>query len=142
AFTAQEAYPRKGVLRMVHKVIILGSGPAGYTAALYAGRANHKPLMIDGGVGQGQDLLGAGGQLMITTDVENYPGFEDGIQGPELMMIMRSQALRFGTEIVEDIVTNLDLSRRPFKVWVGRSEEHTSELQSRGHLVCRLLLET
>ena len=104
---------------MVHKVIILGSGPAGYTAALYAGRANLKPLMIDGGVGQGQDLLGAGGQLMITTDVENYPGFEDGIQGPELMQIMRRQALRFGVEIVEDMATKVDLSRRPFTVWVG-----------------------
>ncbi|HZT41935.1 MAG TPA: thioredoxin-disulfide reductase [Chthonomonadaceae bacterium] len=104
---------------MVHKVIIIGSGPAGYTAALYAGRANLKPLMIDGGVGQGQDLLGAGGQLMITTEVENYPGFEDGIQGPELMQIMRRQALRFGVEVVEDMATKVDLSRRPFTVWVG-----------------------
>jgi thioredoxin reductase (NADPH) len=104
---------------MVHKLIIIGSGPAGYTAALYAGRANLKPLMIDGGVGHGQEMLGAGGQLMITTDVENYPGFEHGIQGPELMQIMRAQALRFGTEVVEDMVTKVDLSRRPFQVWVG-----------------------
>ncbi|HZP84733.1 MAG TPA: thioredoxin-disulfide reductase [Chthonomonadaceae bacterium] len=104
---------------MVHKLIIIGSGPAGYTAAIYAGRANLKPLMIDGGVGQGQEMLGAGGQLMITTDVENYPGFEDGIQGPELMQAMRAQALRFHTEIVEDMVTKVDLSQRPFKVWVG-----------------------
>src|SRR5579871_3644260 len=106
---------------MARKLIIIGSGPAGYTAALYAGRANLQPLMIDGGVGQGQDLLGAGGQLMITTDVENYPGFENGIQGPELMQIMRRQALRFGVEIVEDMVTKVDLSRRPFTVWVGRA---------------------
>jgi thioredoxin reductase (NADPH) len=104
---------------MVHKVIIIGSGPAGYTAALYAGRANLKPLLIDGGVGRGQEMLGAGGQLMITTDVENYPGFEHGIQGPELMQIMRAQALRFGTEVVEDVVTKVDFSRRPFTVWVG-----------------------
>lgn len=104
---------------MAHKVIIIGSGPAGYTAALYAGRANLKPLMIDGGVGKGQEMLGAGGQLMITTEVENYPGFEDGIQGPELMHIMRKQALRFGTEIIEDVVTKIDLSQRPFKVSVG-----------------------
>ena len=104
---------------MAHKVIIIGSGPAGYTAALYAGRANLKPLMIDGGVGRGQEMLGAGGQLMITTEVENYPGFEHGIQGPELMQVMRKQALRFGTEIIEDVVTKLDLSQRPFKVSVG-----------------------
>jgi thioredoxin reductase (NADPH) len=102
---------------MVHKLIIIGSGPAGYTAAIYAGRANIKPLMIDGGVGMGQELLGAGGQLMITTEVENYPGFEHGIQGPELMQILRKQALRFSTEIVENMVTQVDLSRRPFKIW-------------------------
>ncbi len=104
---------------MAHKVIIIGSGPAGYTAALYAGRANLKPVMIDGGVGKGQEMLGAGGQLMITTEVENYPGFEHGIQGPELMRVMRNQALRFGTEIIEDVVTRVDLSQRPFKVYVG-----------------------
>ncbi len=104
---------------VVHKVIIIGSGPAGYTAAIYAGRANLSPLMIDGGVGRGQELLGAGGQLTITTEVENYPGFEHGIQGPELMMVMRNQALRFGVEVVEDLVTRVDFSQRPFKVWVG-----------------------
>src|SRR5579871_2656177 len=103
---------------MVHKLIIIGSGPAGYTAALYAGRANIRPLLIDGGAGRGQEMQGAGGQLMITTEVENYPGFEHGIQGPELMQTMRAQVLRFGTEIVEDIVTRVDLSSRPFKVWV------------------------
>lgn len=104
---------------MVRNVIIIGSGPAGYTAALYAARANLKPLMIDGGVGRGQELLGAGGQLTITTEVENYPGFEHGIQGPELMQVMRRQVQRFGTEIIEDLVTRVDLSERPFKVWVN-----------------------
>jgi len=103
---------------MVHKLIIIGSGPAGYTAALYAGRANIRPLLIDGGVGMGQTLLGAGGQLMITTEVENYPGFEHGIQGPELMQLMRAQALRFNVDVVEDLVTKVDFSRRPFQVWV------------------------
>lgn len=102
---------------MVHKTIIIGSGPAGYTAAIYAARANVQPLMFDGGVGR-QELLGAGGQLMITTEVENYPGFEDGIQGPELMQIMRKQAERFGTEIVTEMITKVDLSQRPFRVWV------------------------
>ncbi len=104
---------------MVRKVVIIGSGPAGYTAALYTARANLNPLMIDGGVGRGQELLGAGGQLMITTEVENYPGFEHGIQGPELMAQMRKQIQRFGTEIIEDLVTKVDLSQRPFKVWVN-----------------------
>lgn len=104
---------------MVHKLIIIGSGPAGYTAALYAGRANIEPLMIDGGVGRAPELLGAGGQLMITTEVENYPGFEHGIQGQELMDIMRKQALRFGTQVVEELATRVDLSQRPFTVWVG-----------------------
>jgi thioredoxin reductase (NADPH) len=104
---------------MARKVIIIGSGPAGYTAALYTARANLNPLMIDGGVGRGQELLGAGGQLMITTEVENYPGFEHGIQGPDLMQEMRKQVLRFGTEIIEDLVTKVDFSQRPFKVWVN-----------------------
>jgi thioredoxin reductase (NADPH) len=103
---------------MVHKLIIIGSGPAGYTAALYAGRANLRPLMIDGGLGRGQELQGAGGQLMLTTEVENYPGFEHGITGPELMKVMRKQALRFDVDVVEDLVTKVDLSERPFKVWV------------------------
>lgn len=110
---------------MIHKMIIIGSGPAGYTAALYAGRANIKPLLIDGGVGMGQEMLGAGGQLMITTEVENYPGFEHGINGPELMAIMRKQALRFGTEVVEDIVTKVDFSRRPYKISVGETVYET-----------------
>jgi len=103
----------------VRKVIILGSGPAGYTAALYASRANLQPLLIDGGTGRGQTLQGQGGQLTITTEVENYPGFEEGIMGPELMLRMRRQVARFGTEFVEDLATRVDLSHRPYRVWVG-----------------------
>ena len=89
-------------------VIIVGSGPAGLTAAIYTARANLKPLLIEG--------LEAGGQLMITTAVENFPGFSDGIMGPELMGAMRVQAERFGTEIIQGHVTGVDLSRPPFIV--------------------------
>jgi len=93
------------------KVIILGSGPAGYTAAIYAARANLTPLLISG--------VTAGGQLVLTTLVENYPGFVDGIMGPELMETMRKQAERFGTEIVTDDVTAVDFARKPFVVKAG-----------------------
>ena len=92
----------------VRKVIIIGGGPAGYTAAIYAARANLAPLQITG--------LKAGGQLMLTTSVENYPGFLDGVEGPDLMETMRKQAERFGTELVADDVASVDFSRRPFVV--------------------------
>lgn len=96
----------------VENVIIIGSGPAGLTAAIYSARARLQPLMIEGEE--------AGGQLMITTEVENYPGFEHGITGPSLIAVMRKQAERFGTQFITRNVTKVDFSSRPFKIWVGK----------------------
>jgi thioredoxin reductase (NADPH) len=101
-------------------VTVIGSGPAGLTAALYSARANLKPLLIEG--------VEAGGQLMLTTMVENFPGFRDGIMGPELMADMRVQAERFGTEIIQGNVTKVDLGRRPFKLEVSDSTIYTETL--------------
>jgi thioredoxin reductase (NADPH) len=102
----------------VRQVIIIGGGPAGYTAALYAARANLHPLVIEG--------FNWGGQLMITSDVENYPGYPDGVMGPEMMQEFRHQALRFGAEFVTDDVTKVDFSERPFRVW-AEDEEYRGE---------------
>ncbi len=103
---------------MTEKVIIIGSGPAGLTSAIYAARAGLEPLMIEG--------MEAGGQLMLTTDVENYPGFPDGVMGPEMMELFRKQAERFGTRILRSDVSKVDFSQRPFKIWVG-DEVHEAE---------------
>ena len=99
------------------KVVIVGSGPAGLTAALYSARAQLQPLVIEGEPSSTSDQ--PGGQLMLTTDVENYPGFVDGVMGPELMGMMRAQALRFEAELRTAKVSRLDLSPWPFEVWVG-----------------------
>jgi len=105
---------------MTEKVLIIGSGPAGLTAAIYAARADLEPFMIEG--------MERGGQLMITTDVENYPGFPDGVMGPDLMEQMRKQAERFGTRIVSSDVTEVDFSTRPFTVSVGQDTYSTDSI--------------
>jgi thioredoxin reductase (NADPH) len=98
----------------VRELIIIGGGPSGYTAALYAARADLEPLVIEG--------FQWGGQLMITSDVENYPGYADGVMGPEMMSDFRRQAERFGAQFVTDDVTRVDFSEQPFRVWVGNDE--------------------
>ena len=102
------------------EVVIIGSGPAGLTAALYSGRAQLKPLVYEGEPSSTSDQ--PGGQLMLTTEVENYPGFVDGIMGPELMLTMRAQAMRFDAELRTEKVSRLELSHWPFEVWVGDPE--------------------
>ena len=102
---------------MIRKLIIIGSGPAGLTAALYAARANLNPLVLGG--------LEWGGQLMLTTEVENYPGFIDGIDGPDLMEIFKKQAERFGAEVVNSNVTSVDFSKQPFKIISGENSYET-----------------
>jgi thioredoxin reductase (NADPH) len=107
-----------------HPVVIVGSGPAGLTAAIYTARANLTPLVIEGEPSSTSDQ--PGGQLMLTTEVENFPGFPDGILGPELMLRFRGQAERFGATMLTEKVTKVDLSARPFRMWV-RDEEFTAD---------------
>ena len=109
-------FPRKS--KTSYDVIIIGAGPAGYTAGIYCSRARHDTLIISG--------LLPGGQLMNTTDVENYPGFEEGIMGPDLMLTMRKQAERMDTTIIDDVVVNVDFRAKPFKVLTG-SEEYEAK---------------
>jgi thioredoxin reductase (NADPH) len=104
----------------VREIIVIGGGPAAFTAALYSARANLNPLVIEG--------FAWGGQLMITSDVENYPGYPDGVLGPEMMQDLRRQAERFGTEFLTDDVTKVDFSERPFRVWVGEDEYRAEAL--------------
>ncbi len=98
----------------MHDVVILGSGPAGLTAAIYCARSGLKPVVIEG--------LGAGGQLMNTTDVENYPGFPDGIQGPEMMELFKKQAEKFGSSFIPGDATRIDLTAKPFRIWTDEQE--------------------
>jgi thioredoxin reductase (NADPH) len=117
------------------ELIIIGGGPAGYTAALYAARANLEPLVIEG--------FAWGGQLMITSDVENYPGYADGILGPQMMQDFRRQAERFGAEFLTDDVTRVDFSEHPLRIWVGDNEYRSeSVIVATGASARQLGLET
>src|ERR1700736_176023 len=114
------------------EVVILGSGTAGLTAAIYSARANLRPLVIEGQPSSNSDQ--PGGQLMLTTDVENYPGFVDGIMGPDLMGRFRAQAERFGAEFLSTKVTRVDFSERPFRIWV-RDQSTGDERETTAHSV-------
>src|SRR5580693_8341693 len=130
----QEEFPGRSIRRRrdsVHNVVIIGSGCAGLTAAIYAGRANLKPLVIDG--------YEPGGQLSLTTMVENFPGFPDGILGPDLIDNMRKQAQRFGAEFKAGAISNVDLSKRPFKISAGNETYETLSLIIASGATARLL---
>jgi len=118
-----------------HQVVIIGSGPAGLTAAIYAARADLEPLVIEGELSSTSDQ--PGGQLMLTTDVENFPGFPEGVTGPQLMADMRAQAVRFGAEVISQKVSRVDLSSRPFKLWIGDPDSATPT-----HLAETLIVST
>ena len=118
-----------------HQVVIIGSGPAGLTAAIYAARADLEPLVIEGELSSTSDQ--PGGQLMLTTDVENFPGFPEGVTGPQLMADMRAQAVRFGAEVISQKVSRVDLSSRPFKLWIGDPDSPTPT-----HLAETLIVST
>ncbi|GAA5854324.1 hypothetical protein JCM8208_002077 [Rhodotorula glutinis] len=107
-----------------NKVVVIGSGPAGHTACIYLARANLKPVMFEGMLANG---FAAGGQLTTTTDVENFPGFPEGIRGPEMMDLFRAQSLRFGTTIHTETISKVDLSSRPFKFWREGAEQEDPE---------------
>ncbi len=117
----------------VRDVIIIGSGPAGFTAAIYTARAQLRPLMIEGELISNTEM--PGGQLMTTTEVENYPGFVDGIMGPELMASFRDQARRFETEIVTELVTRVDFSQPPFGIWTGDPTANEPTYRSKAVIV-------
>ncbi|KAG6853347.1 thioredoxin-disulfide reductase [Blastosporella zonata] len=110
--------------KMHSKVVIIGSGPAGHTAAIYLARANLNPVMFEGFMANG---FAAGGQLTTTTDVENFPGFPSGIMGPELMNKFREQSVQFGTNIITETVSKIDLSARPFRYWREMEEDNEPE---------------
>ncbi len=118
---------------MTRNVVILGSGPAGLTAAIYTARADLNPLVIEGEPSSTSDQ--PGGQLMLTTEVENFPGFPGGIMGPQLMMSMREQAERFGAEIVTNKATKLDLARTPIGIWTGDPEAPEPDITTRSLIV-------